>query len=186
MVKCVVQTVILAVHATARHARGYRRIVENRREIEAFGLPMILPVIDRGFHIEHVDAAHHLVDGAETKVRHVLPKLFRDEEKEIDHVLGLPFELLAQHRILRGDSHRAGVEMALTHHDTAHGDQGSRGESELFSAQQSGNAPVPPVSPLIRTTSACAFATPAATVPTPTSATSFTAMRACGFTFFKS
>ena len=34
------------------------------------------------------------------------------------------------------------------------------------------------VSPLISTTSACALATPAATVPTPTSATSFTAMRA--------
>jgi hypothetical protein len=38
----------------------------------------------------------------------------------------------------------------------------------------SGEAPVPPSSPLISTTSACALATPAATVPTPTSATSFT------------
>ena len=50
----------------------------------------------------------------------------------------------------------------------------------------SGEAPVPPSYPLISTTSACAFATPAATVPTPTSATSFTEMRAFGFTFFKS
>src|SRR5439155_946675 len=40
--------------------------------------------------------------------------------------------------------------------------------------------------PLISTRSACAFATPAATVPTPTSATSFTEMRALGFTFFRS
>jgi hypothetical protein len=44
----------------------------------------------------------------------------------------------------------------------------------------SGEAPVPPSSPLISTTSACALATPAATVPTPTSATSFTEMRAAG------
>ena len=42
----------------------------------------------------------------------------------------------------------------------------------------SGDAPVPPLSPEIRITSACALATPAATVPTPTSATSFTEMRA--------
>ena len=37
---------------------------------------------------------------------------------------------------------------------------------------------MPPSWPLISTTSACALATPAATVPTPTSATSFTEMRA--------
>ena len=44
----------------------------------------------------------------------------------------------------------------------------------------SGDAPVPPSWPEISTTSACALATPAATVPTPTSATSFTLMRAFG------
>ena len=38
----------------------------------------------------------------------------------------------------------------------------------------SGDAPVPPSWPEISTTSECAFATPAATVPTPPSATSFT------------
>ena len=46
---------------------------------------------------------------------------------------------------------------------------------------ESGDAPVPPSCPEMRTWSAFAFATPAATVPTPTSATSFTEMRAAGF-----
>ena len=50
----------------------------------------------------------------------------------------------------------------------------------------SGEAPVPPSCPEMRTTSACAFETPAATVPTPASATSFTWMRASGFEFFRS
>ena len=50
----------------------------------------------------------------------------------------------------------------------------------------SGEAPVPPSCPLMSTRSACALATPAATVPTPTSATSFTEIRALGLTFFKS
>ena len=50
----------------------------------------------------------------------------------------------------------------------------------------SGDAPVPPLSPLMSTTSALAFATPAATVPTPTSATSFTWMRASSLAVFRS
>ncbi len=45
----------------------------------------------------------------------------------------------------------------------------------------SGEAPVPPSWPAIRTWSALAFATPAATVPTPTSLTSFTETCARGF-----
>ena len=50
----------------------------------------------------------------------------------------------------------------------------------------SGAAPVPPSQPLMSTTSALPFATPAATVPTPASDTSFTLMRAFGLAFFKS
>ena len=50
----------------------------------------------------------------------------------------------------------------------------------------SGLAPVPPSWPLIRTTSLWALATPAATVPTPTSATSLTLIRARGLAFLRS
>ena len=50
----------------------------------------------------------------------------------------------------------------------------------------SGEAPVPPSWPEISTTSACAFDTPVATVPTPTSETSFTCTRASGLEFFRS
>ena len=50
----------------------------------------------------------------------------------------------------------------------------------------SGEAPVPPSCPEMSTTSACAFATPAAIVPTPTSATSFTDTRARWFAFLRS
>ena len=53
-------------------------------------------------------------------------------------------------------------------------------------SEVSGLAPVPPSWPEISTTSAWALDTPAATVPTPTSATSFTWTRACGLAFFRS
>ncbi len=50
----------------------------------------------------------------------------------------------------------------------------------------SGAAPVPPSWPEMSTTSECALATPAATVPTPTSATSFTWTRALGLADLRS
>ena len=49
-----------------------------------------------------------------------------------------------------------------------------------------GLAPVPPECPDIRITSALAFATPAAIVPIPVEATSFTPILAPGFICFKS
>ncbi len=61
----------------------------------------------------------------------------------------------------------------------------SHGAPACFS-DVSGEAPVPPSWPEMSTTSACAFDTPAATVPTPTSATSFTWTRARGLAFFRS
>ncbi len=45
---------------------------------------------------------------------------------------------------------------------------------------------MPPSWPETSTTSACALETPAATVPTPTSETSFTWMRAAGLAFLRS
>ena len=50
----------------------------------------------------------------------------------------------------------------------------------------SGAAPVPPSYPEIKITSAFALATPAAIVPTPTSETNFTLIRASLLAFFKS
>ena len=49
-----------------------------------------------------------------------------------------------------------------------------------------GDAPVPPSCPDIKTTSAWAFETPAATVPTPSSETNLTWTRASGFAFLRS
>jgi len=62
----------------------------------------------------------------------------------------------------------------------------SHGSPALWIEELRGAAPVPPSCPEIRITCAPAFATPAATVPTPASDTSFTEMRAFLFAFFKS
>ena len=69
----------------APRARAASGDVENRREIDALGLPVRIG--DRG--VDLVDAAHHLVDGAEAELGHVLAHLLGDEEEEVDDVLGL-------------------------------------------------------------------------------------------------
>ena len=61
----------------------------------------------------------------------------------------------------------------------------SHGAPACFS-EVSGDAPVPPSWPEMSTTSACALDTPAATVPTPTSATSLTCTRARSLAFLRS
>ena len=61
----------------------------------------------------------------------------------------------------------------------------SQGEPACF-IDVKGLAPVPPSKPDIVMWSAFAFATPAATVPTPISETNFTDILALGLTFFKS
>ena len=58
------------------------------------------------------------------------------KKKKLMTCSGLPWNLRAQHRVLRGDADRAGVEMAFAHHDAAGGDQGRGGEAELVGAEQ--------------------------------------------------
>jgi ATP/maltotriose-dependent transcriptional regulator MalT len=76
-----------------------------------------------------IDVADHLVDGAETELGHDFAHFHGDEGHEIDHVLGLAGEVLAQLRILGGDADRAGVLLADAHHQAADGNQRRGGES---------------------------------------------------------
>ena len=106
---------ILCLNAAPGNARGRRRIVQDGGKVE----PLAFPVVDGASHVEHVHAAHHLVERAEAELRHDLPQLLRNEEKEIDGVFGLALEFLAQLGVLRGDAHRARVQVTLAHHDAA-------------------------------------------------------------------
>src|ERR1022692_2511267 len=54
----------------------------------------------------------------------------------------LALELCAQGGILRSDAHRASVQVALAHHDAAHGDQGGGGKAEFLGSEQRGDGDV--------------------------------------------
>ncbi len=116
VIERLLQPMILLVNAVPRDARGQRRRIENRRQIDALGLPVIAGQPS----LQTVHASHHFVKGAEAEARHVFAHLLGEEEEEVDHVLGLSGKARAQHRVLRGNAHGTGVEVALAHHDAAH------------------------------------------------------------------
>ena len=134
------QAMVLRLRAPPAHVARHRRIVDHGRKVNPLGLP-VLDV--RPLH-QAIHPPDHLVHRAESQLRHHAPQIFRDEEKEIDHVFRLALELLAQFRVLRGHAHRAGVQVALAHHDAAHRNQRRGREAELLRAQQRGDGHVPP------------------------------------------
>ena len=132
--------VILRFAIVDVHARRRVRLEEQPREVEALGLP----VLDHLALVEHLHLADHLGEGAEAHLRHQLAHLFGDEEEEADDMLGLADEALAQHRVLRGDTDRAGVEVALAHHDAARRDQRRGREAEFVGAKERAEDDVAP------------------------------------------
>ena len=130
--------VILRLLMVRLHVLRHLRLVEDRREVE----PLRLPVGDGGPGIEPVHPADHLVDRAEAELRHQLAKLLGEHEEEVDDVLRLAGELLAELRILRGDAHRAGVQVALPHHDAADHHERRRGDAVFLGAQERGDGHV--------------------------------------------
>ena len=81
---------------------------------------------------------------ANAELGHQLARFLGDEEQEVDDVLGLAGEFLAQLRILRRDADRTGIQMALAHHDAAFGDQRRSGEAEFVGAEQCADDHVAP------------------------------------------
>ena len=69
----------------------------------------------------------------------MLAHLLGEEREEVLDELGLAGEPLAQHRVLRRDTDRAGVEVADAHHHAAHDHERRGGEAELLGAEQRGD-----------------------------------------------
>src|SRR5882672_6051563 len=132
VVERLVQAVILLFAVIARDFGGHLRSLEDLREIEA----LRLPVLEALLHVEKFRAPDEIVDPADAELSHQLTRFLGDEEEIIDHVLGLALELLAQRRVLGGHAHRAGVQVALPHHDAALDDEWRGCESELVGAEQ--------------------------------------------------
>ena len=89
--------------------------------------------------LEQVDAADEILEPRDAERGHDLAHVLGDEEEELDHVLGLAAEALAQLGILRRDADRAGVQVAGAHHHAAGRDQRRGREAHLVGAEQRGD-----------------------------------------------
>ena len=134
-VEHLVERVVLRARSGGSRRLGLRRACGRAREKSR---PLRLPVVDRRVACRAGRiCADHLVEACGSPVAAMhLAHFLGDEEEVVDDVLGLALEALAQHRVLRRDADRAGVEMALAHHDAAGGDQRRGGEAELVGAEQ--------------------------------------------------
>ena len=127
---------VILLFALARRNRALDiGLGEDPGEVEALGLP----VIDGLDLVEPFGRADQFAERGEAHRGEIFAHFLGDEEEVVDDMLGLALEALAQFRVLRGDADRAGVEMALAHHDAAGGDQRRRGEADLVGAEQRGD-----------------------------------------------
>ncbi len=123
---------ILGRHVAQRRAVLQFHLMEDAAKVDAACLPVALHPAG----IEPVDPAHHLGHRAKAHFGHDRAQFFSDEEHVIDHVFGLTGKARAQHRVLRGNADRAGVEVAFAHHDAPRGDQRRGGKAKLVGPQQ--------------------------------------------------
>jgi hypothetical protein len=134
------EVMVLPLAVIDADTRRHFGLGEQQREIEALGLP----VLDQRALVEHLHLTDHLVHRAIAELGHDLAHLLGDEEEIVDDVLGLADEALAQHRVLRGDADRAGVEVAHAHHHAAGRDQRRGREAELVGAEHRADHDVAP------------------------------------------
>ena len=89
--------------------------------------------------VEPFGDADEFVVGTQAHGGQKLAHFLGHEEEEVDDMLRLALEALAQFGVLGGHADRAGVQMALAHHDAARGDQRRGGEADLVGAEQGGD-----------------------------------------------
>ena len=134
------EAMILLLAIVNGDARFGLHLMQDSRQID----PLRLPVPQCLGHVEPVDTPDHLADSTKSHRRHDLAQLLGNEEEVVDHVLRCAREALAQHRILRCDADRTGIEMTFAHHQTARRDQRRCGKAELVGAKQRRNGDVAP------------------------------------------
>jgi hypothetical protein len=84
---------------------------------------------------QQVGAANDFLQRTDAQAGQDFADLLGDEGEEVDDFFRRAGEAGAEFLVLGADADRAGVGMALAHHDAAHGDQAGGADAELFRAQ---------------------------------------------------
>ena len=134
VIQRLLQAVVLRLSVIDR-PMGIRWPVKEPRKIQA----PCLPVGHAFARIEKISAPNQIVKPRDAELGHDLPNFFSDKEKVIHDMLWPTGEFLTQHWILGGNAHRAGIQMAFTHHDAALHHQRCGCEPKLIGTQQRTN-----------------------------------------------
>ena len=94
-----------------------------------------LAAVDFRLNLQEIASAYQLIHGMYTEFCHIFPHFLSNKFHKVDDVLRFTAEILSQLRILGCYTYRAGIQIADTHHDTAHGDQRSCGKTKFLSTQ---------------------------------------------------
>ena len=115
-------------------------IDQQCRQVNCFG-PWSDAVFPYG---KQITASNQFVHRADAHQRHALPQFLRHKTHEIDYVFRFSGKALPEFRILRCHSHRAGIQIAHTHHAAAEGNQRRRGKAKFFGTQHTGHSHIAP------------------------------------------
>ena len=83
---------------------------------------MRLPVINRIFSLQTVNAANEVLKFTKPKFRHDLAHFLSNKSKHVDYMIRYAGKFFTQFRVLRRDPNRTRIKMTLAHHDASHGD----------------------------------------------------------------
>ena len=139
-VHCFFQFKIIGVRRIKGHLlRPGIRIIEHGAQIQlpchgAFRIGLLR---------QQVGPPDHLIQGADTQTGHVFPQFFRDKPHKVHHIFRFAREAFPKFRVLGGHAHRTGIQVADTHHHTAHGHEGRGGETEFLGAEECGDGHIP-------------------------------------------
>mmetsp|Transcript_15954 Transcript_15954/g.39104 ORF Transcript_15954/g.39104 Transcript_15954/m.39104 type:complete len:753 (+) Transcript_15954:902-3160(+) len=101
-----------------------------------------LVVLTLSVRLEVLGLANHFFHRSVAKFSHNLTNFLSNKEEIVYNVLWLTSELLSEFFILSSNTHGAGIQMALSHHDATHGDQRGSCKTILFSSKKTGNSDI--------------------------------------------
>ena len=127
---------VLIFNVKAWHISWYLRHGKQTGKVQALGFPVLYAL----FHVEQIGATNQIVKLANAQLRHDVTHFFGDEKEIVDHMLWLAVEFFPQLWVLSRHADRAGVQVALAHHDAAFHDQGRGSKAEFISTQQGANS----------------------------------------------
>ena len=85
---------------------------------------------------------YQLIYAADAKLCHIFTKLLCNKLHKVHHIFRFSAEVLSQLRVLGCHAYRAGIQVADSHHYTAHGNQGRCCKAKFLCSQNCGNGNV--------------------------------------------